>query len=406
MAQNPQKQYPHVRVAGTAEQRGRQYGEQAAGRVARSVSAYRSVFAEVAGWTWATVRAEAARFEAPIAAFGPQYLAEMRGIAEGAGLDFLDVLAINVRTEVMYAAKARQAAAIGRVAATGRPGECSAFAVAPAPGRGGPTLIGQNWDWLPHVADTVVVLEAAQDEGPDFVTVVEAGLLAKTGMNSSGLGLVTNALVTADDVGEPGLPYHVLLRAILDAENTSDALITLQAGVRSSSANYLIAHQDGVVVEVEGSPGDFSRLYFLYPDACPDGAGAVLHTNHFLSERFARTDVSAWAMPDSPVRLQRLRAGVAAAPDCSLATFRALLSDHANYPSGICCHPDLRLAPADQGMTATSVLMDLTAGRLWLTDGNPCTAPYRELDYSGFLAKPSPVARNTPARDTPAREVA
>ncbi len=380
-------QYPHVRVAGTAEQRGRQYGEQAAARIHRSVSAYREVFAHVAGWDWATVRAEAARFEAPIAAFGPRYLAEMRGLAAGAGLDFLDVLAINVRTEVMFAAKARQAADI-----SGRPGECSAFAVAPAPGRGGPTLIGQNWDWLPHVADTVVVLEARQDEGPDFVTVVEAGLLAKTGMNSSGLGLVTNALVTADDTGEPGLPYHVLLRSILDAENVSDALTALQAGFRSSSANYLIAHRDGVVLDVEGSPGDFSRLYVVFPD----GDGIALHTNHFLSERFARRDVSVWAMPDSPVRLQRLRAGVAAAPDHSLAAFRALLSDHANYPSGICCHPDPRMAPADQGLTATSVLMDLAAGRMWLTDGNPCTEPYRELDYSGFLAKPSPVAQDTP----------
>jgi isopenicillin-N N-acyltransferase like protein len=380
-------QYPHVRVAGTAEQRGRQYGEQAAARIHRSVSAYREVFAHVAGWDWATVRAEAARFEAPIAAFGPRYLAEMRGLAAGAGLDFLDVLAINVRTEVMFAAKARQAADI-----SARPGECSAFAVAPAPGGGGPTLIGQNWDWLPHVADTVVVLEARQDEGPDFVTVVEAGLLAKTGMNSSGLGLVTNALVTADDAGEPGLPYHVLLRSILDAENVSDALTALQAGFRSSSANYLIAHRDGVVLDVEGSPGDFSRLYVVFPD----GDGIALHTNHFLSERFARRDVSVWAMPDSPVRLQRLRAGVAAAPDHSLAAFRALLSDHANYPSGICCHPDPRMAPADQGLTATSVLMDLAAGRMWLTDGNPCTEPYRELDYSGFLAKPSPVAQDAP----------
>src|SRR5215472_3131975 len=218
-------EYPHVRVAGAAEQRGRQYGEQARDRVHRSVSAYREVFASMAGWDWETVRGEAARYEAPIASFGPGYLAEMRGIAHGAGLDFLDVLAINVRTEVMFAAKARQAAA-----AAG-PGECSAFAVVPAPGRTGPTLVGQNWDWLPHAADTVVVLEARQDDAPDFVTVVEAGLLAKTGMNSSGLGLVTNALVTSADTGSPGLPYHVMLRSILDCETVSDALAALQSGV-------------------------------------------------------------------------------------------------------------------------------------------------------------------------------
>ncbi len=377
-------EYPHVRVGGQPEQRGRQYGEQARDRVHRSVSAYREVFATLAGWDWATVRAEAIRFEAPIAAFGPQYLAEMRGIADGAGLDFADVLAINVRTEVMFAAKARQAAVLARSAGPAV-AECSAFAVAPAPGQAGPAVLGQNWDWLPHSADTVVVLEARQDGGPDFVTVVEAGLLAKTGMNSSGLGLVTNALVTADDAGEPGLPYHLLLRAILDCENVSDAITVLQAGFRSSSANYLLAHRDGAVVNVEASPGDFSRLYFLYPDA----DGVLLHTNHFLASRFAGTDVSVWVMPDSPVRLARLQAGVrAAGPGPSLATFRTLLSDHANYPSGVCCHPDPRMAQVDQGMTVTSVLMDPGARRMWVSDGNPCTAGYRELDYSALLAKP------------------
>lgn len=385
-------QYPHVRVGGTAQQRGRQYGEQASERVHRSVRAYRDVFAQLAGWDWEKVRREAARFEEPIAAFGPGYLEEMRGIAAGAGLDYHDVLAINVRTEVMFAAKARQA-----VTAAGR-AECSAFAVAPAPGHGGATLVGQNWDWLPHTADTVVVLEVRQDDAPDFVTVVEAGLLAKTGMNSSGLGLATNALVTADDLGEPGLPYHLLLRAIMNCETVSDAIAVLHAGFRSSSANYLLAHRDGVVVDVEGSPGDFSRLYFVYPGS---EDGVLLHTNHFLAERFARKDVSVWAMPDSPVRLQRLRAGVRAAADHSLATFQSLLCDHANYPSGVCCHPDPRMAPADQGMTAASVLMDLATQTMWLADGNPCAVPYRALDYSGFLSK-APAA----AGDAAAQEVA
>jgi isopenicillin-N N-acyltransferase like protein len=381
-------EYPHVRVQGSATERGRQYGQQAADRVRRSVSAYRDVFASWVGWDWATVRQEAARFEAPIAAFRPGYVDEMRGIAEGAGIDFTDVLAINVRTEVMFAAKARQAASAGQPAAHRGPAECSSFAVAPAPGQPGPTLIGQNWDWLPHSADTVVVLEVSQDEGPDFVTVVEAGLLAKTGMNAAGLGLVTNALVTADDLGEPGLPYHVMLRAIMDCESVSDAITALQGGFRSSSANYLVAHLDGAALDIEGSPGDFSRLYFLYPD----DRGILLHTNHFLAGTFTRTDVSVWVMPDSPVRLQRLRAGVGAVPDHSLAAFRSLLSDHANYPSGVCCHPDPRMAEADQGMTVTSVLMDLRAGHMWVSDGNPCTAPYRELDYSGFLSWPAEVA--------------
>jgi isopenicillin-N N-acyltransferase-like protein len=377
--------FPHVRVEGSALDRGRQYGRQAAGRVRRSVAAYRDVFAHYTGWDWAAVRSQAARFEEPIAAFRPAYLDEIRGIAEGAGLDPRDVLAINVRTEVMFAAKARQAAGRPRP-----PDGCTAFAVVPAPGAGGSTLIGQNWDWLPHSSETVVVLEARQDEGPDFVTVVEAGLLAKAGMNSSGLGLVTNAMVTDADTGEPGIPYHVALRAILDCETVSDGLAALQSGERSSAANYLIAHRDGSAVDVEAAPGDFGRLYLLFPED-----GVALHSNHFLSPGFDGKDVSVWVMPDSPLRLQRIRAGLGGREGLpTLDTFRALLADHADHPSGLCCHPDPRMGPYDQGATVASVLMDLGTRQMFLADGNPCSVPYRQLDYGGFLAKPSPVAEH------------
>ena len=94
----------------------------------------------------------------------------MRGLAEGAGVGYEDVLALNVRTEVMFAAKARQAREAMR-----QPSECSAFAVLPGASAIGHTLVGQNWDWLLHSFDTVVVLEVEQDDGPNFVSVVEAG---------------------------------------------------------------------------------------------------------------------------------------------------------------------------------------------------------------------------------------
>ncbi len=359
----------HVRVEGTSYQRGRQYGRQAAPRIRLSVQAYQQTFAHYAGWDWPTVRREAARFEAPIGKVMPAYLEELRGIADGAGLDLADVLAINVRTEVMFAAKARQAPRTE----TQPPAECSAFACVPAPGQKDPVLIGQNWDWLLHSAQTLVVLEVRQDEGPDFVTVVEAGLLAKTGMNSAGLGLVTNALVTDADVGEPGLPYHVLLRAVLDCTTVTDALQVLQAGPRSSSANYLIAHAGGAALDIEAAPGDFTRLYPLYPED-----GALRHTNHFLAD-IHPADLALWAMPSSAVRLQRLRAAGTAR---TLDDFGVLLADHADHPHSICAHADPADHPCEQGATIASVLMDLAARRIWLAAGNPCQVPYEQLDIT------------------------
>jgi isopenicillin-N N-acyltransferase-like protein len=384
---------PHVKVVGGPRDRGRAYGEQARERVGRSIDAYEEVFRAYAGWDWAQVRRQAARYEAAIAAYDPRYVEEMRGIAEGAGVHLEDVLSINVRTEVMFAAKARAAEEASRTGGDGqRQGECSAFAVLPEASASGHTLIGQNWDWLLHCFDTVVVLEVEQDEGPNFVSVVEAGLLAKTGMNSSGIGVVTNALVTDDDRGEPAAPYHAVLRALMDCENISDALAVVQRGVRSSSANYLIAHEDGIAVDVEAAPGDFSRIFLEFPEE-----GVLLHTNHYRSPAFDRRDVSLWVMPDSPFRLERLKAEVARArPGLSLDTFRAALGDHANYPSGICCHPDERMEPHDRGATVASVVMDLDERRMWLADGHPCTAPYRELDVGALLLKPSPVKADMP----------
>ena len=42
------------------------------------------------------------------------------------------------------------------------------------------------------------------------------------------------------------------------------------------------------------------------------------------------------------------------------------------------------------------MLMDLGTQQMLLADGNPCSAPYRQLDYREFLAKPSRTAE--PAR--------
>ncbi|WP_067968701.1 C45 family autoproteolytic acyltransferase/hydolase [Nocardiopsis trehalosi] len=409
--------YPRIRVRGGPEERGRAYGGQARARVAATLAAYARLFDHYAGLDWAEARRRAAAFEAPIAEVGEDYLREMRGIADGAGVDYADVLAVNVRTELMFSGMA--AAMTGRRAAGAAPGiagatptttptagtapraasgtpssapgsslegrpqipaaECTAAAVLPEASAGGHVLLGQNWDWKPSSADSLVVLEVERDDGPAYVTAVEAGLLAKTGMNAAGVGVTTNALVSEFDRGEPGLPYHVALRACLDAERASDALLLLEAHTRSSSANYLIAHADGAAVDAEGAPGGRDRLFLDF------GTGGVLvHANHFTDARLAGRDLNRELSAGTLFRAARLRAGLAgggATPE----RFQAALRDHAEYPLGVCAHPDPRRPEPERSATLVSVVMDLTARRMWIADGNPCTAPYTEGDYAGLL---------------------
>ncbi len=382
MASEP---YPRVRVRGAALERGVQYGEQSAPRVRRSIQAYEGVFRRWAGLDWPAVRRAAAAYVPAIAAMagGEGYLDEMRGIARGAAVDFEDVLAINVRTEVMFSAKARAADAL-----TSMPAECTAVAVLPSASADGHTLAAQNWDWLVHARGTVVVLEVEQDEGPRFVSLVEAGLLAKFGMNAAGVAVLTNALVCEHDRGEPAIPYHVMLRSLHDATSISDALSRLQAVTRASSANYLIADRDGLAVDVEAMPGDFSRLLLEQPID-----GVIAHTNHYLSPRFPARDVGQWLMPDSPFRLQSLREYVRPRLGrLDAESIQEALSLHANHPFGVCSHPEDGLDEAEQEATVVSAVMDLDTCSMWVADGAPCTAGYRLLEYADFLAPGHPPA--------------
>jgi isopenicillin-N N-acyltransferase like protein len=378
--------YERIVVEGGPRERGVQYGQQARRRVVLSVDAYRAVFEAAVGWSWAQVCEHAELYRPAIADYNPRYLEEIAGIAEGAEVEEIDILAINVRTEVMFAAEARAAAASGR-----RPSECTSFALMPERAADGRMLIGQTWDWLSHSVDTVVLLEAHQDEGPDYVTLVEAGLLAKAGMNSSGIGLAANALVSSADVGAPGVPFHVLLRAILDCEAISDVLVALERRPRSASGNFLIGDRDGLAINVEAAPGDYSQLFLTYPED-----GLILHTNHFTCSAFAGQDVAVHAMPDSPFRLQRFGQLVKMHEGpFDREFFESVFADHATFPLGICAHPDPRVEPLQQYETVAGLIMDLAERRMWLASGRPCSAPFELLDLAEVLSKPSPIREVT-----------
>jgi isopenicillin-N N-acyltransferase-like protein len=369
--------YPHVRIQGGPFERGRQYGSQVAPRVRRSVEAYRGVFERWAGLDWASARRLAGEYLPSVTSLDERYVEEMKGIAQGAGVGFEDVLAINLRTEVMFAAKARAAQALQRPAA-----ECTTLAVLPSATAEGRILLAQNWDWLAHTLETLVVLEVDQDDGPRFVTVVEAGLLAKFGLNSAGIGILTNALVCDDDRGEPGMPYHVILRSLHDATSITDALSRLQAAARSSSANYVLASEDGLAIDAECSPGDFSRVRVETPER-----GLIAHTNHFVSSRFDGVDVGRWVMPDSVFRLQSVREFLTSRlGDVRPETLQEALCLHDGHPFGVCTHVQTGLDPVEWEATIVSAVVDLRRRHVWLADGNPCTTGYRSLDYSIFLA--------------------
>lgn len=369
--------FPEITVSGSAYERGRQYGVQAKDRIRASLAAYAHVYRVEADLDWSASVREARRYLSAVDDFAPELVEEMSGIAAGAGIERDDVLAMNVRTEIMFSARVLTArsplAAAAPSAAPSALSECTAIAAVTPSGR---VVAGQNWDWAPFALDTCVVLRSDPDDGPRFVTVVEAGLLAKFGVNEAGLALMTNALACSEDVGAAGVPYHVLLRAMIGCDSTQAALDRLGGAERASSANYLLVDKGGHAVDVEGRPGDRTTLHHLHPDA----DGHLSHTNHFVAPDFAALDYTDMVESTSRTRFGRVNETTAGiGPDAGLEEFVPALTDHANAPDSVCRHVDASLDPDDQSVTAAAMLVDLTEPRVLVAEGPPCLTGFEEV---------------------------
>ncbi|MFJ6415641.1 C45 family autoproteolytic acyltransferase/hydolase [Paeniglutamicibacter sp. NPDC091659] len=373
--------FPRIRVSGGPFERGEQYGSLARTQVHHARNGYERSFA-TKGFSWDQAVMQAQGHAEPIRRSFPDIWEEMRGIAKGSNLPFEDILAMNCRTEVLWQALV---ASHRKATGPGSPlrgfGECSSFAIAPTHTALGHTLVGQNWDWLVHGFDSVILLEVEREDGPNYVTIVEAGLLAKTVMNEHGIGMAVNTLVTSSDGSTPGVPFHVLLRALANCEHVFDAVELLASHPRASSGNYVVGAADGSILNIETAPGDARNINVQVAEH-----GKTFHTNHFLDSIDGGFDLAPLAMSDSYVRLSRLRELIGInAQAVTIGALDHALRDHTDAPGSICCHPDERSDPSAQWSTVMSVVMDLEKRVLHLAEGNPCQVPRKAVDYSDFL---------------------
>lgn len=366
---------PVIWMGGTDFEAGRAYGEQAAARIRLSMTRYAAIFAAAGLGGWDAAVAAAARYEAPVAAHAPGSLEQMRGIAAGAGLELGDILALNTRSELMFT-----------VGAAAQPADdgCTSLAVTPERSGSGRALLAQNWDWTVSAGESLVLLARSTNDGrPGYATLVEAGLLAKTGVNAAGLGLCTNTLVSVFDDGYPaGVPYHVVLHQLLEMERVSDGLQFMYNVPRALSANYLLAHADGSALDIETGSGGPENIGVLVADG-----GVITHTNHFRVPALAVTDRRVQESAHTIVRLDRITRRLAAAgPKLAPADLLECLADHANYPLSVCLHPDERKPASQQFATLATVAYDLGAGEIWLSAGWPCHGAFSRLDFAELVS--------------------
>jgi isopenicillin-N N-acyltransferase-like protein len=366
---------PLIDISGDARERGRQHGEAARPQIDTSLAFYKESFERTAGLRWPEVQERVHKWVPLIEAYLPGITDEVRGIAEGAGVRFEEILALNGRGEFtagdpfsnLDEAKAG----------------CTSYFISDEASGDSHVYAGQNWDWRSGINDTVVMLRIHQPPKPTILTQVEAGQVGRHGANSAGIALNANGL--GGRFGNKlGIPQPYIRRKILNALTLHDALEAVFKSTQSICTNLLISHKDGEAFDIETTPG---RHAWLEPTE-----GVIVHANHFMAfvpEQLA--DSYRPFSPDSLYRVTRVRRGfrgmpAARTPEAMRELIATTLRDHFGCPDSVCNHADLSRHELDRTETVASSIVDLTTGDYYLAFGLPCENEYVRLPWNLYEA--------------------
>ncbi|KFC72226.1 Acyl-coenzyme A:6-aminopenicillanic acid acyl-transferase precursor [Bosea sp. LC85] len=346
--------FPFVSVSGAPRERGRQYGEAARERVRRSVGLYGDQLAEF-GYPAAAQSELIMAFAGEIEAFGAHYIDEMRGIAEGAGVTLEDIVMINARTEVI--AKARIERSRPQREQDEADDGCSGLVVMPERSLSGRLIHAQNWDWRAECAETAIVLRVRPDDGPDFLTFVEAGGLARSGMNAAGLAITANYLDSDRDYRQQGVPLALIRRKVLEQTHLAFAIRAVATTQKTCSNNMILSSAEGFAVNYECAPDE---AFAVYPSD-----GLIVHANHWVSPIALGKlrDTGLVNVPDSVYRDWRVRRLLEqGGGTLSAAEVKAALFDDFATPYSVCRPPRPGLRDAHLSATVAMVVMEPASG--------------------------------------------
>lgn len=331
--------FPLVTIAGSPEARGRAHGRAAADRVRRSAAMYRASLVKFGLGPDRTAEL-LGHLVRRIEAFAPDYVLEMGGIAEGAGVDFLDVALVNCRTEMLQLAEQG-----GRLI---DPDGCTGVVVLPEASADGRLIHAQNWDWRAECAETGIVLQIRRDDGPDILTFTEAGALARAGVNAAGVAITANYLESDRDYRKLGVPLPLIRRRVLEQEHYAHALRTVAVTPKSASNNMMVSGGEGLAIDFECAPDE---AFALYPEE-----GILVHANHWRSpvalSKLRETGLA--SVPDSLYRDWRVTQALAPKRGrITVEDVKEALFDDWGTPHAVCRPP----RPGDGGNLSASVAM-------------------------------------------------
>ncbi len=357
----------HFVFSGTSYEQGLSHGEALKDSIKKNIDVYLNRFEAEAGIVKDELIDNAGIYLPILREQSPEYVNGINGIAESSDIDLLEIAFLNLRYELLYDA-------LGKRYLEESVDGCTAFAILPEVTRNNHLIMGQNWDWIP---DIDCVLTTSKDiDGLQRLSFTEAGIFAgKPGMNSESVGVTVNGMYsTSDNWSRLKKPFHLRCYEILRSRNMDEALGFLTDTPRSCTANFIVGHGPQRAVNIELAP-DSLRII-----SAEDGI--ISHANHFYNPGIAGV-----SEPQNPrrhlseFRQTRMEALLFEHQPLSVEQVQGILKDHENEPQSICRHRDDTLPGSQQTITKTAMIMDLSEGKIWVTNGQPCKAEFEKFSF-------------------------
>jgi isopenicillin-N N-acyltransferase-like protein len=397
---------------GLPHARGLSHGQQAKEKIRANVSHYKLPGQLTPGDITSKIIHEV--YIPAIKTYFPSGLEEMQGIADGAEVSLEDIIILNARYDLAritddFLPPQRSAPSDDQA------NECTSAVFVKENTVSGDVICAQNWDmssrlWLD---DTIIYLEVHPDPSenkPSMFFVTEAGQLGRSGMNSVGMAVTANSLMSTDDYvpishmtatgifvpvePKPVLPISLLRRMFLECSHLSEGLVAIDNFPRHVSNNLTISTSDstGYGMCLEITP---DRVYKVYSDI---DTAYIVHTNHFIHPGFqSRSDIrDRYPGGSSWFRHQQFTKGIHPYRRGQLDNSKIIsaFSDHLSYPESVCCHPEEN--PVDsviskfpgypfRGSTATvaCVLYNLSQSTITVCKGPPCQGVFTTFHLKG-----------------------
>jgi isopenicillin-N N-acyltransferase like protein len=340
---------PEVVASGSAWEIGFAHGSQIPHRIAVCISNYTHLFLETAEIDWTEAIARAESYLAALEQNEPDLVDEMKGIAAGAKVEFLDILTLNLRSEIALTNYSDGCTSIVSKGATASE-----------------VYVAQNWDWVGEAGTSTAFFDLHKTGKVRIHMIGEAGIVGKFGFNDAGVGVCMNA-IRCGTVNKTQLPVHLAMRRVLECKSFDEAFTMLTKKGLSSCVNLMIADRSGKFATIECTP---KGLAPIFPDP---GTSTTFHTNHLWSPNIP-AGVRDHPSKNSFTRLERIRE-LSLGQAASVDKIRLWLSDEQGTPVSICRSTPPTAKGIERMETLATVIIDLEKFKAEVSFGKPSLLP-------------------------------